>query len=265
MKESISYTFLLNIVIVFIFISFAIIMGVFSYYKAFRANTIIVNAIEKYEGYNCASKEEINEKLSGIGYNVPFTPKCKSDEKNCVVDEQNKYKIVPYNLDGPTDGEYVNDITGSIFVDEDRDNQTRYYKYAVTTYMYIDLPVVNQLIRLSFVSKTNTMYEFRKILRRDDGTGKYYYDGKLKIVDSNLGETSQMILHEYSSAQTDNDTDNRIQSVDDPEYSARKRAKFDVDGDGKTTATDASYAGGAYKDLTQKYMTCEMIKSYDNY
>ena len=68
MKESISYTFLLNIVIVFVFTCFAIVMGVLSYYKAFKVNNIITNSIEKYEGFNNLSRNDINLKLNSIGY-----------------------------------------------------------------------------------------------------------------------------------------------------------------------------------------------------
>ena len=270
MKESISYTFLLNIVIVFIFLCFAIIMGVFSYYKAFRANTIIVNAIEKYEGYNCASKKEIDEKLSGIGYNVPFTPKCKKDEKNCVVDETNKYKVVPYNLDGPTGGTgesyFVNDTTGSVFRDGNPHEQTHYYSYAVTTYMYVDLPIVNQLIKMSFVSRTNTMFEFRNIgAEYNDGVIRFF-DAKNKIADMHLGQNSSLVLGAYATQAVNGESkDYRILDAFDPEYNARLRAKFDVNGDANINATDATDILRKYGDLTRDYMTCKEVKSYDNY
>lgn len=263
MKESISYTFLLNIVIVFIFLCFAIIMGVFSYYKAFRANSIIVNAIEKYEGYNCASKAEINKKLEGIGYNVPFTPTCKKDEKDCVVDSINKYKIVPYNLDGPTGGAkgnyYVHYNTGSVYEVTNGD-QTHYYRYAVTTYMYVDIPVINQLIRLSFVSKTNTMYEFRDLMRYSYAG---FYDEKSKINKSVMQDAVD-IQKEYVLNATGGQTDNRIRSVNDKEYDARKRAKYDVNNDGLVDAVDVSQTTAIEK-LFANYGTCRMIKSYDNY
>ena len=101
MKESISYSFLLNIIILFITVCAAIIMGIFSYYKAFRANSIITETIEKYEGYNCIAKEEIARKLGGIGYNTPFNVKCKNSDGNCETDnaENGNYKVTSYNLD----------------------------------------------------------------------------------------------------------------------------------------------------------------------
>ena len=263
MKESISYSFLLNIVIVFIFICAAIVMGMFSYNKAFRANTIILRAIEKYEGYNCASKEEISKNLGTIGYNVPFTPTCKKSEKNCVIDETNKFKVVPYNLDGPTDGEYVNDTTGSLYVDAAESKQTRNYRYAVTTYMYIDVPVVNQLIRMSVTSRTNTMYEFRKIMVKRDSSNKYY-DGRLRITDMNLAQDSNEIMEHYVASSTDRRTAENISSMNDPDYNARERLKYDINGDAYINAVDVSTLLSGY-DLYENYGTCKNVKSYDNY
>ena len=52
MKESISYTYLLNMMLVFIFVSFSVLLCVFSYSKAFRVNSKIAGALEKAEGYN---------------------------------------------------------------------------------------------------------------------------------------------------------------------------------------------------------------------
>jgi hypothetical protein len=238
-------------------------MGMFSYHKAFRANTIILSAIEKYEGYNCASKTEINKNLGTIGYNAPFAPTCKSDETHCVVDGTNKYKVVAYNLDGPqgdTGVEYVNDTTGTAYI-YNTGAQTQHYRYAVTTYMYVDIPVISQLMRMSVTTKTDTMYEFRDIYKWDGN----YYDGRIRATNMNIVQDSVEIMNEYASAQTDKKTDRRISELNDPEYKARKRATFDVDGDGKIDAGDSSYLLGGYKTLTGWYKTCEKVKSYDNY
>ena len=64
MKESISYTFLLDIIIVFIAISFFAIISIMSYSKAYRVNSKIVNAIEINEGYNRYATERIEQTIS---------------------------------------------------------------------------------------------------------------------------------------------------------------------------------------------------------
>ena len=176
MKESISYSFLLNIVILFIFTSFAIVMGVLSYYKAFKANTIITETIEKYEGYNCVSAEEIERKLNSIGYNTPFNVTCNGKGDNCMTDVNQNYAVISYNLDIKTSSDKSNMIKYSkYFGDEERYknmNSTyqcnengcatnKHYQYGVYTYMYVDAPVISSVIRLPFFSKTDIMYEFR--------------------------------------------------------------------------------------------------------
>lgn len=192
MKESISYTFILNIVITFVFICFAVIMGIFSYNRAFRAGVIITDAIEKYEGFNCLSEEEINKKLRTISYNVPFEADCsKADEDDqCRVDTNRNYAVVSYNLDdkGTEKLDSSNGLTTK-YIDEDEMNSvyicdgnsactnTKKYQYGVFTYMYVDLPVVSSLLKLSVFSKTNVMYEFRDINLA--GLNGNPYDGRL--------------------------------------------------------------------------------------
>lgn len=168
MRESISYTFLLNIVIIFVFTCFAIIMGVISYYKAFRANTIISEAIEKYEGYNCLSKEEIERRLVGLGYKTPFNVKCKSTDGNC--DDSGKgYKVIAYNLDFNGNLVYEDEKMSSTYIcDKNGCATNKHYQYGIYTYMYVDLPVVANIIKIPFFAKTSIMYDYRN----------YYIEGK---------------------------------------------------------------------------------------
>ena len=183
MRESISYAFLLNIVIVFVFTCFAIVMGVLSYYKAFRANTIISETIEKYEGYNCVSAEEIARKLGTIGYNTPFDVNCNGKGDYCMTDAGQNYAVISYNLDIKENSSgsnivyrnsdayrYSDDYSAEKFkvmnstyeCDETNGCATnKHYQYGVYTYMYVELPVISSLIRIPFFSKTSIMYEFR--------------------------------------------------------------------------------------------------------
>lgn len=182
MKESISYSFLLNIVLVFIFVGFAIVMGTLSYYKAFRANSIISETIEKYEGYNCASKEEISRKLNTISYKAPFNVACNANDGNCAADNNNGYKIISYNLDFDklkTKSRllYDDSMNSSYICDGNNGCTTnKHYQYGIYTYMYVDFPVISKLLKLTYFSKTSIMYEFRN----------YYAEN---ITQSVMGET----------------------------------------------------------------------------
>lgn len=138
MKESISYTFLLNIIITFIVISFFVIMCIMSYTKAFRVNSKIVNVIEISEGYNSVAKNEINRILTSYGYqktNVSCPKREGQDATNAV--------------DGRTsDGTCI-----YYFDNGDK------YNYGVVTYMTFDFPIVRTLIRIPVYTRTMSLYK----------------------------------------------------------------------------------------------------------
>lgn len=184
MKESISYSFLLNIIILFVFVCAAIVTGIFSYYRAFRAGTAIVNEIEKYEGYNCVSAEAILKKLNGIGYALPFEIKCGSNEKNCIISADGNYKVVSINYNDKFDDmESVDKHSESIFYYHSDKNysyngsdfycgtengekkcyHTSKYGYGIYTYMYTDLPIVSSFLKIPIYLKTKDMIESRNL------------------------------------------------------------------------------------------------------
>lgn len=134
MKESISYTFLLNIIIVFIAISFFAIMAIMSYSKAFRVNSKIVNAIETNEGYNKYSQDSISSILTSYGYQR-VTRGCPNKEGQAAIGEANgQGGICIYYFDNGNT-----------------------YSYGVITYMSFDFPIVGSFIRIPVYTKTMTI------------------------------------------------------------------------------------------------------------
>ena len=97
MKQSIGLTYTLNFIIVFIVITFAFLFGIMSYYKAFKVNSRISNAIENHEGYNSLSKAEIDNSLNAIGY--------KKGIESCSTRE---YKKKNYNSNCSNNINYCN-------------------------------------------------------------------------------------------------------------------------------------------------------------
>ncbi len=134
MKESISYTYLLNMMLVFIFVSFSVVMVTISYTKAYRINSKIADAIEDAEGYNEKSVNEINRLISAFGYQQPNIT-CKERSTGVVVETDIK-GICIYEIDS---GDY--------------------YSYGITTYMLFDLPLVNML-RIPVYNTTEKIYKF---------------------------------------------------------------------------------------------------------
>lgn len=142
MRESIGSVFLYNIIILFIIITFAFLSGTLAYVKAFKANSRIVNAIEKYEGYNVLASDEIVGVLNTLGY-IAEEPNCNNRD-GIPASEQlgdKRFLFCIYH--------YSPDITGSDSKDY----------YGVVTYMYFDFPVIGE-IRIPLYAKTEKVYRF---------------------------------------------------------------------------------------------------------
>ncbi len=141
MRESIGLTYTLNFVIVFIVITFAFLFGIMSYYKAFKVNSRISNAIENHEGYNDLSIAEIDNVLGSLGYMKGVT-KCsprayKNGSYNSIT--KNDYKICIYEYP-------VND--------------SGYFRYGIVTYISIDIPIIGKTLQLPVYSETEKIYKF---------------------------------------------------------------------------------------------------------
>ena len=144
MKESIGYSVTLNIVIIFILITFTFLSGVIIYFKSNKVSNIITETIEKYEGYNTFSQSEISQKLGSIGY-------MKKPLKSCptISGCEKQYS--------GSDGYCVYVCTE---VEKTADTCDVYYYYRIKTRMMINIPIINDLLEIPIYSNTNRMYNF---------------------------------------------------------------------------------------------------------
>jgi len=144
MKESFGSVFLYNVIILFIIITFSFLAGTLSYMKAFKVNSRIINAIEKYEGYNMASAVEIESILSTLGYKQE-SPTCgvRNNAEAMPQIGVNTYLYCVYHHD----------------YDSDPTLKQKDY-YGVVTYMYFDFPIVGN-VRIPLYSKTEKIYRFK--------------------------------------------------------------------------------------------------------
>ncbi len=140
MREGIGSVYLYNIVIIFIVVLFAFLAGTMSYSKAFRVNSRIINALEKYEGYNELSDSEINNVLKTLGYRVNTgnfsCPQREGAEAVKKVTDSYEYCVYYYQVD------------------------SRHYNYGVLTYIYLDLPVIGRLLKIPVYTRTSRIYQF---------------------------------------------------------------------------------------------------------
>ena len=138
MKQATGSIPMYTLIAVFLIIIFAFLAGIISYYKAFKMNSKVSSVIERCEGYNNCSINEINRLIKNYGYAVR--------DANCPKKSGGTLQV---NRNGICIYYFAND--GS------RDR----YSYGVVTFMSMDLPVINQFLRLPIFSKTDRLYKFK--------------------------------------------------------------------------------------------------------
>ncbi len=158
MREGIGEWSTYNIIIIFIFIVFGLLAATMSYYKAFKVNSMILSAIDKYEGYNSLAQNEIKANLNAIGYSIDST-KCASSRGKAVlassangnVSQDSTYYYCVY---------YYNDDRGkAVSNQKNNDGEPIYYNYSVVSYIYVDLPFVGQF-KVPVHTKGERIYNF---------------------------------------------------------------------------------------------------------
>ena len=146
MKQSIGNTYLIYFVSIFFVVAITFIVGILNYMKAFRINSGIANALENFEGYNNLSKVEIDRYLNGYGYRIDATGNANCPVKNSLQ------AISAYNDSTGQNHRYC--------IYEYNKNSDGYFKYGIITYIYIDLPVINESLAIPIYSETEKIYEF---------------------------------------------------------------------------------------------------------
>jgi len=147
MKEGIGLTVTINIIIIFLFVAFAFILGTMSYSKAFRASSMIINALEKYEGYNLLSKNEIDRNLTTLGYMAGDGSSCPSTKKSSFgVGEL-------VTLDEAQNREYC-----IYFFDNDGDE--RHYSYGIVTYITFEFNIFGMTMKFPIYNHIRRIYRF---------------------------------------------------------------------------------------------------------
>jgi len=140
MKESIGNSYIFGIVIAFIGVIFAILIGSLSYSRAFKAKTRIIEIIEKNNGYDEeVVQTEIDNYLKTVGYTVTKTSnsgKCSDINGLKAINTVKNYDYCIYRF---------NTIKGPY--------------YHVTVFISFDIPVVSAYLRIPVSGETRIIYE----------------------------------------------------------------------------------------------------------
>ena len=148
MSQSIGNALLFNIIITIVIILVAFFVGSLSYTKAFKVKNRIIEEIEKNQTFNSAVEKEVNEWLAsgengkGIGYrkntrSLNNSANCSSNKGGTLVNKTSDYQYCVYEINTCTANK---SICG------------KYYR--VTTYMYFDVPIIDELIKIPVNGET---------------------------------------------------------------------------------------------------------------
>lgn len=140
MKQGVGFSVTINIIVIFIVVTFAFLVATLNYYKAYKINNAISDSIEKYEGYNDLSIKEIKSKLTNFGY-VSSGEKCSNNSKYGKLENSNS-----------KDGYCV-------YYQDDID-ETGKFKYVIITYLNMNIPIINTTLNFPVKTTTQPIYYF---------------------------------------------------------------------------------------------------------
>ena len=165
MREAIAGTWLFGIVITFIVMFTSFLAYSISYTKAFNLKNEILNLIERHEGFstskldlkNASDVELENDntvaalaylKIKNMGYNYT------------IIDNQNDKGTNICNTSSNTTGTVGEYQTGGycVYYLCTKDNGSTKLHYKVTTFIALEIPVINLLLRIPISGEIKTLY-----------------------------------------------------------------------------------------------------------
>lgn len=148
MKESLGNAFLFNLIIAFTLIFIALFSASLIYSKAYKFKNRIVDIIESNQIKNKSRGEiiaEIDEILTDFGYRM--------DDAGCESNESFRNSSLK-----PTENimETLHNDTYRVCIYKIENDQTKMFYYKVIVYMYLDLPLVGDLIQIPLKGETRS-------------------------------------------------------------------------------------------------------------
>lgn len=163
MRESVGFTFLFNFFATFLVILIFVLVSIMNYMKAYKVNSQIVSAIEKRGGINASTKKDIQNILSSSGYHLSTTRRSCNGKYGKILDAGiTNYEVCLYlaNDGDVTEGETYN---GTLRFKAGDAGRT--FQIGVLTYIYFDMPIIHQLLRIPVYTTTDNIYIFPRTVR----------------------------------------------------------------------------------------------------
>jgi len=148
MREAIGNTFIVNLLLIFIAVMSALLIGSIGYSKAFKVKNRIIYILEKYEGYTAVAQTEINASLRDIGYPIAANNRqCPSPA--AMGADRTVYGGSPAGMD----------YHYCIYEYENIGTQGKGHYYGVITFMHFDIPLIGNYLQFQVRGKTRTMLD----------------------------------------------------------------------------------------------------------
>ena len=139
MKEAIGTSMIFNLVMLFVGVFIALYVGTIAYSKGFKVRNRLIDIIEKYEMYNDSARQEIEENLSSIGYQI-VDRECPSRDNAVNVDNDSNYRYCIYRYT-TTKGDY----------------------YGVTVFIHFDLPLIGNFLEFPLYGETRILFDKNEV------------------------------------------------------------------------------------------------------
>jgi len=145
MKEAIGTSYVFSIMMVFVGVMIALVVGSIAYSKGFRVRNRVIDIIQRHEGYpgrENIARREIEENLRTIGYRI--------SDRECPT---------RHHRDTELEFQHVAVIQESDFrYCIYRFETTRGNYYGVTVFITFDLPLIGGLIEIPVYGETRLLY-----------------------------------------------------------------------------------------------------------
>lgn len=155
MREAIGNTFIVNLLMVFIGVISALLIGSISYSKAFKVKNRIIYTIEKYGGWEVYSgstnivQTEIEASLKDIGYQLKLANSFAYGGSSCKDNSSEDGSELVYGKAGQT-------VTYHYCVY--KFNNEKGYYYRVIAYMHFDIPLIGNYLEFPVAGETQSLY-----------------------------------------------------------------------------------------------------------
>lgn len=141
MKAATGNALLISIIVVFLTVVLGVLVTSITYTKAFRVKNRIVEIIEHYNGDFRSNetniRKDITSVLNNVGYRLKGSSSCSDqlDDGTAIFKEGRDYYYCIYKY-----------------------SSTRGFYYKIVTYMYLDLPIINNAINIPISGETKVFY-----------------------------------------------------------------------------------------------------------